>query len=417
MRILFFSHYFPPEGNAPAARTHAHCRRWAAAGHDVTVVTCVPNHPRGIVYPGYRNRLRQVEEMDGVRVVRVGTYLAANAAVWRRAASWLSYLAAAVVSGLAERRPDVVIATSPQFFCAWAGVLVGAARRRPLLLEIRDLWPASVAAVGAVRSRTVLWLLERLERLAYASAAGIVTVGDGYRRGLVERGVDPARVSVVTNGVDAELFRPRPPDPEYKARLGLAGRFVVAWCGAVGLAHGLDVVLRAGARLMERGRRDVVFLLVGDGARLDALRAEASDRGLDNVVFAGRLDRGEIPGVLACSDAFLVHLRASPLFATVMPSKIFEGAAMALPLVVGVQGFARRFVENAGCGLCIEPGDDGGLVDAVLRLAGDPALRRRLGEAGRARVAHEFDRGRLAARYLDIIERTAARAREARAHA
>lgn len=166
---------------------------------------------------------------------------------------------------------------------------------------------------------------------------------------------------------------------------------------------------------MERGRRDVVFLLVGDGARLDPLRVEAADRGLDNVVFAGRFDRREIPGVLSCSDAFLVHLRAAPIFTTVMPSKIFEGAAMALPLVVGVRGFARRFVEDAGCGLCIEPGDDRGLVDAVLRLAADPALRRRLGEAGRARVAREFDRGRLAAQYLDIIERTAAP--EARVHA
>ena len=222
-------------------------------------------------------------------------------------------------------------------------------------------------------------------------------------------------MSVVPNGVDAELFHPRPPDPAHRARLGVAGRFVVAWCGTVGLAHGLDIVLRAGARLLERGRRDVVFLLVGDGARLDALRDAAAGRGLDNVVFAGRLDRREIPGVLACSHAFLVHLRASPLFATVMPSKIFEGAAMALPVVLGVRGDARRFVEEAGCGLCIEPDDDSGLVDAVLRLAGDPALRRRLGEAGRARVARGFDRGTLAAQYLDIIERTAAR--EARVHA
>ena len=408
MRILFFSHYFPPEGNAPAARTHAHCRRWAAAGHHVTVVTCVPNHPRGVAYPGYRNRLRQVEEMDGVRVVRVGTYLAANAALWRRTASWLSYLAAAALFGLCERRPDVVIATSPQPFCAWAGVLVGAARRRPLLLEIRDLWPASVAAVGAVRWRPALWLLECLERLTYAAAAHVVTVGDGYRRGLLERGVDPARVSVVMNGVDTELFRPRPPDPAYKARLGVADRFVVAWCGAIGLAHGLEVVLRAAARLIERGRRDVVFLLAGDGARRDALHAAAAEQRLDNVVFAGRLDRREVPGVLSCADAFLVHLRAAPVFATVMPSKVFEGAAMALPLVLGVRGFARRFVEEAGCGLCIEPEDDGALVEAVLRLAGDPALRRRLGEAGRAHVAGTFDRGRLAARYLDVIERTAA---------
>ena len=415
MRILFFSHYYPPEGNAPAARTHAHCRRWAAAGHEVTVVTCVPNHPRGVVYPGYRNRLHQVEELNGVRVVRLGTFLAANAGVFRRVASWLSYLAAAVLYGLLARRCDVVLATSPQFFCAWAGVLVATVRRRPLLLEIRDLWPASITAVGAIRARPVLWALEVLERGAYAAAAHVVTVGDGYRRELIARGVAPERVSVVTNGVDPELFHSRPPNRALAARLGVTGRFVVAWCGTVGMAHGLEVVLRAAARLRDRGRPDIVFLLVGDGARLDALRDAAARQGLDNVVFAGRLDRAEIPEVLSFADACLVHLRAVPLFTTVMPSKIFEAAAMGRPLVLGVGGFARRFVEDAGCGLCIEPENDGELVEAVLRLAGHPELRRRLGEAGRATVHGAFDRDRLASRYLELIQRFAANGGAARA--
>ena len=408
MRILFFSHYFPPESNAPAVRTHAHCRRWAEAGHDVTVVTCVPNHPRGVVYPGYRRRLRQTETLDGIRVVRVPTHLAANAGVARRGASWLSYLAAAAAFGIVERRPDVVIATSPQFFCGWAGVLVAALRRRPLVLEIRDLWPASIAAVGGLRNRAALWSIERLERLMYASARHIVTVGDGYRAELTERGVAPERLSVVTNGVDTEVFRPRPPDARLREKLGLGDRFVVAWCGTIGMAHGLDVVLRAAARLHERGRSDVVFLLAGDGARLDALRAEAARLGLDNVIFAGQIDHREIPDLLAVADAFLVHLRSAPLFATVLPSKIFEGAAMGLPLLAGLDGFARRLVDEAGAGRCFPPEDDAELAEAVLQLAGDPSLRRRLGAAGHALVAREFDRDALAARYLDIVERTAA---------
>ena len=410
MRILFFSHYFPPEGNAPAARTHAHCRRWAAAGHEVTVVTCAPSHPNGEVYPGYRNRLRRVEEMDGVRVVRVLTYLAANRGLWRRAASWLSYLVTATLAGLPERRPDIVIATSPQPFCAWAGVLVSRWHRRPLLLEIRDLWPESVEAVRAVRSQPGLRLIDLLVRGAYGAAARIVTVGEGYRRGLVERGVDAARIDVVMNGVDRELFRPRAADPAVAERLGVAGRFVVAYCGTIGVAHGLEVVLRAGAALRARGRRDVVFLLAGDGARLDALRAAAAAAGLDNVAFTGRLDRRCIPAVLACSDVFLVHMRATETFKHVMPSKIFEGAAMGRPLVLGIRGFAQRLVQDAGCGVCLDPEDADGLAAAALQLADDPALRRRLGRAGRA-FAARFDRDRLAARYLDVIERTLSRER------
>ena len=405
MRILFFSHYFPPESNAPAARPYANCRLWAAAGHDVTVVTCVPSHPRGAAYPGYRNRLRQVQPMDGVRVVRVGTYLAANEGVWKRAASWFSYLVTATLSGLVEPRPDVIIATSPQPFCAWTGLLVSLCRRRPLLLEIRDLWPESVSAVGALRSRAPLRLIDWMARGAYRAAARIVTVG--YRSRLEQRGVASGRIDVVMNGVDRDLFHPRPADPAVAARLGVTGRFVVTYCGTIGLAHGLEVVLRSAALLRDRERRDIVFVLVGDGARLDALRAAAAERALDNVVCTVGWPGRQVPEVLACSDACLVHMRAAEIFETVMPSKFFDGAAMGLPLIVGVRGFSRRFVEEGRCGVCFEPEDPAGLAEAAVRLADDAVLRQRLGDAARACV-DGFDRRRLAARYLRIVERTAA---------
>ena len=404
MRILFFSHYFPPEWNAPAMRTYGHCRYWVGAGHEVTVVTCAPHHPRGVLYPGYRNRLRQIEEVNGIRVVRCLTYLTPNEGKWKRGASYLSYLVAAVVCGLVERRPDVVIATSPQFFCGWAGVLVSRLRRRPLLLEIRDLWPESIAAVDAMRARPALWLLERLEQWMYRAARHIVTVGDGYRQGLIERQVAPEQLSVVTNGVDRTLFFPRDRDREVADQLGVTGRFVITYCGAIGLAHGLEVVLRAAALLRERDRSEIVFLMVGDGARLDQLRREAVCLGLDNVIFTGALDRGAIPGVLSISDACLVHLRTAKTFTHVMPSKIFEAAAMARPIILGVQGFAQEFVVKAGCGLCVEPDNEYELVDAALRLAEDTDLRTRLGAAGYQYVTEAYDRDRLADRYLRIIE-------------
>ena len=407
MRILFFSHYFPPEGNAPASRTFDHCTRWAAADHEVTVVTCAPNHPEGKLYPGYRNRLRQVEYVKGVRVVRVVTFLAANKGKWYRIANYLSYLVTAVLAGLFERRPDIVIATSPQFFCGWAGVLAGWLRRRPFLLEIRDLWPESILAVGAMRFRIGLRLIEVLERWMYRAARHIVTVGDGYRERLIERGVDPSRISVIMNGIDSERFFVREPDRVLARRFGVAGRFVVTYSGTIGLAHGLEVVLRAGTLLIEHGRRDIIFLLVGGGARLEALRSAAAREGLDNVVFAGHLDTGAIPGILSLTDACLVHLRATPTFTTVMPSKIFEAAAMARPIILGVEGFAREFVQRAGCGVCIEPENEHDLVDAILRLSADAALRDRLGRAGRS-VADAYDRDRLAARYLAIIAQVAA---------
>ena len=406
MRILFFSHYFPPEGNAPASRTYAHCRRWVAAGHDVTVVTSAPNHPRGVLYPGYRNRLRQVEDWNGIRVVRVATYLAANAGTWRRTLNYVSYMVSATAFGSLERRPDVVMATSPQFFCGWAGVLVSKLRRVPFILEIRDLWPESIAAVGAIRSRLVIGLLAKLELAMYRAARRIVTVGEGYRQRLLERGADGARVAVVMNGVDDDLFSPRDRDARLAERVGVAGRFVVTYCGVIGMAHGLEVVLRAAAHLRENP--DVVFLLVGDGACFDDLKATAERDGLDNVVFTGNVAKDCVPGLIALSDVCLVHLRASDTFTSVMPSKIFEAAAMAKPVVLGVRGFAAEFVQTAGCGVCIEPENEHELVDAVLRLSADRALCERLGQAGRDYVARHFSRDELAQDYLDVIQQTAA---------
>jgi len=205
-RILFLTHYFPPEGNAPASRVHEMCKRWARDGHEVTVITGAPNHPNGQVYPGYRNWPLQQEFMDGIRVLRVWTFLAANKGKRRRAVNFLSFMLMSMMLALFMRRRDVLIATSPQFFCGWAGVMVSAIRRIPFILEIRDIWPESIHAVGASRRNLLIWLLERMERQMYDSAFRIVTVGDGYKRQLIQRRVPAGKIQVVTNGVDRELF-------------------------------------------------------------------------------------------------------------------------------------------------------------------------------------------------------------------
>jgi glycosyltransferase involved in cell wall biosynthesis len=410
MRILFLSHYFHPEGNAPATRVHELCRRWARMGHAVTVVTCAPNVPRGVVYAGYANRPYQREIVDGVDVRRVWTHLAANEGSVRRIANYLSFLVTGTLAALAAPRPDVLIATSPQFFCGLAGVLASSLRRVPFVLEIRDLWPESIVAVGAMRRSRAIRLLEWLERRMYAAATRIVTVGEGYRRKLAERGVAPERMDLVPNGVDLAMFRGGADGSRVRSEFGLGDAFVCAYVGTIGMGCGLDVALRAARLLRERGREDVRFLLVGDGAIRERLAREARESGLANVVFTGRLDKRRMPEVLAAADACLVHLARRELFTTVLPSKIFEAAAMARPIVLGVEGFAAELVAGAGAGLCIEPENEAELVAAVLRLADDPALARRLGAAGRAEIAARYDYDELAGRYADLLGKIAAEA-------
>ena len=390
---------------------HAHARRWVAAGHEVTVITSNPNCPDGVVFEGYANRWRrQVETIDGVRVVRIRTYLAANAGMGPRIANYISFMISSVWTAVTSPRPDVVVATSPQFFNGWAGVLTKWLRRRPLVLEIRDIWPESITAVGAIDGGSsggsrIIRLLERLERGMYRAADRIVAVGDGYRENIESKITPRHPIAVVTNGVDPDEFPPDADDAGLRERFGLGDSFVCSYVGTIGMAHGLEVVNEAAALLKARGRDDIHFLIVGDGARREALQADAADRGLgDRVVFVGRLPKSAMPQVLAASDCCLVHLRGCELFGTVIPSKIFETMAMGRPIIMAVPGQAAEIVRTADAGITMTPDDADDLVRCVTQLTDDDALRERLGSRGPRFVRERYSRDALAAKMLAVIE-------------
>jgi colanic acid biosynthesis glycosyl transferase WcaI len=403
MNILFFSHYFPPEGNAPATRTYENCRQWVRQGHNVTVITCAPNVPAGEVYDGYKNRLFQQEMMDGIEVVRIWTYIAPNKGTVRRIINYLSYLVSGVFFSLFMKRPDVIIATSPQFFCGWAGVIASRARNVPLILEIRDIWPESITAVKAIKNKSLLRFLEWLEIKMYSAAQHIVTVGDGYKKKLLGKNVPAEKISVIPNGIDPDVFRPREPDKTIKARYGLENKFVCSYIGTIGMACGLEIVLQAAEILKKSGLNNIVFLLVGDGASKKELKQQAKSKKLDNVIFAGRQDRKLIPAYLSVSDVCLVHLKKTELFETVLPSKIFEAASMAKPIILGVEGSAADLVKNIGAGICIEPENANQLTEAVKNLASSPLRCEKLGQSGCNYVSRYHNRNMLAREYLDII--------------
>jgi glycosyltransferase involved in cell wall biosynthesis len=358
------------------------------------------------VYEGYRNRLSQRETIDGIDVIRVWTYLAPNAGTVRRILNYVSYMASATVRSLFLRRPDVVIATSPQFFCGWAGVLVSWLRWSPFILEIRDIWPESIVAVGAMKEGRLTRLLEWLEGRMYAAANHIVTVGEGYKSQLLAKGVPEGRISVITNGVDIRRLTPLPPETALAARYNSDGRFVCSYIGTIGMAAGLEVVIRAAERFRQQGRNDVRFLIVGDGATRERFAAQVEEAGLDGmIVVTGRQPKELIPAFLSISDCCLVHLRKTSLFETVLPSKIFEAAALERPIIMGVGGQAAELIRGADCGICIEPENDAELVAAIDRLRADPALRQHYGERGRKAVVAGYDVDRLAEDYAALVQR------------
>jgi len=405
MRILFFSHYFPPEVNAPASRTYEHCREWVAAGHEVHVITCVPSHPVGVPFRGYRPGWYQQERHDGIVVHRVWTLLAPNKGVVKRTLNYLSFMPPAVWRSLRLGRFDVLIGTSPQFFCAVATWIAASLGRTPWVFELRDLWPESIHAVGAARAYMPLKMLERLELLMYAQARSVVCVSEAFVRNLVSRGVPTSKISFVPNGVDTAMWTA---GVRAKGRAKLdAGEsdIIVSYIGTVGMAHDIGTVLDA-ARLLGRERPRLRFVIIGDGAEREALAARARAEGLDNVTFTGLVPRAEIPDYLAASDVSLVTLKPSDLFKTVLPSKMFESMAAARAIVLAVDGEARQVLERAGAGLAVAPGNAAALADAVRRLAADPELRQTLGAAGSRFVERDFSRRTWAHRYLGLLDRT-----------
>jgi glycosyltransferase involved in cell wall biosynthesis len=402
MRILFLSHYFPPETNAPAVRTHEHCRRWVRMGHDVTVITGPPNHPKGVLHQGYRNLALQREEVDGIRVLRTWMYLAANRRFLRRIVNYISFMFSSVFASFFAPRCDLVIGTSPQFFVAIAACLVAALRRCPFVFEVRDLWPESIVAVGAMRRGSFVGLLNRMSRFLYRRAALIVVVTEAFREVLVAHGVDPRKIVVVTNGVDLEQFRPSERHSALRSELGLNGQFVASYVGTLGMAHGLETVLGAAEQL--RDRKEIRFLIMGDGAEKDHLALEHRQRSLPNVLLLDEQPHERIPEVLAASDACMVLLKKTDLFRTVLPSKLFEAMGAGRPIILGVSGEAELVVRGGECGLVIEPESAGELAGAVARLEADPGHCEQLGRSGRALAEREYDRDHLAMRYAEYLQ-------------
>ncbi|MBM5811019.1 MAG: glycosyltransferase family 4 protein [Gammaproteobacteria bacterium] len=404
MHILFLTDNFPPEVNAPASRTFEHCREWVSLGHRVTVITGVPNFPKGRVFEGYRNRLCQTEDMAGIRVIRVWTYITANEGFARRILDYCSYMIAAILAAPFVRGVDVVVGTSPQLFTVCAAYVVGLYRRVPYVFELRDLWPESIRAVGAMQDSAALRVLERLELFLYRQAAAVVSVTNAFRDNLIRRGIDGCKISVVTNGVDIGRFRPRPKDEALARDLGLHGRFVAGYIGTHGMAHGLETLLEAAALLQELPDGDAYrIVLLGDGASKEALITRARSMNLINVVFLDSVPKDEVVRYWSLLDVAVIHLRKTKLFTTVIPSKLFECMGMGLPVLHGVAGESAGIVGREGVGIVFEPEDAKALCDGLTRLRHDAALYRSCRENALTAAAR-YDRTALALAMLGRLE-------------
>lgn len=403
MRILFLCQYFPPESNAPASRTFEHARYWAQAGHRVTVVCGLPNHPTGVVPPEYRGRLLHRERMDGVETLRCWLYATPNQGVFRRSLCFITFMISAIITGVVfSGKCDVVVATSPQILCGIAGYVVSLFKRRPFVLEVRDLWPQQIIDLGAVRNRAVIGLLSWLEMFMYRRARAVVTVAPATREHIAARGIAPEKIHVITNGIDEGFFTPQDRMTAMRAAQGWNDKTVVMYIGTHGMSQGLETILEAANLLREQS--GIVLVFAGSGAARAALMRRARAMGLDNVVFLPMQPRGKMPECYATADICLAPLRDLEVFRYNIPSKLFEIMACARPIVLGAKGQARTVLEEAGAGIAVEPENAAAFAEAIMRLAHDPALRRQYGDNGRAQAVAAYSRRAKAADYIACLE-------------
>ncbi len=405
MHILFLTDNFPPEGNAPATRTYEHAREWVKLGHKVTVITGAPNFPEGKVFEGYKNNWYSKSIIDGIEVRRVKTYITANEGFAKRILDFMSFMMTSFFAGLFIRKVDVIIGTSPQFFTVVSAYALSVMKRKPFIFELRDIWPASITAVGAMGRTLPIRILEKVEMFLYKRANKIVSVTHSFKNELISRGVDAEKIAVVLNGVDLSQYQPRSnKDNNFSEKYKLKDKFVVGYVGTHGLAHALDRIIEVAEQLTDI--EELCILFAGGGAAKAEIEHLAKNKQLKNVVFIPRQEKALMPNLWSLCDVSLISLKNTELFKTVIPSKIFESMGMGLPMIITApEGEATDIIKKSKSGVVIEPESPELVVLAIKELYNDQEKLNSLAENSK-NAAKFYERKQMAFLMLDIIKST-----------
>lgn len=404
MHILFLTDNFPPEVNAPASRTYEHAKEWVKAGEKVTVITCAPNFPSGRVYAGYRNKIWQSEIVDGIRVIRVWSFIAANEGFYKRILDYISYMFTSFIASFFVSKVDVVVGTSPQFFTVVSAWMVAGFKRVPFVFELRDLWPESVRAVGAMQETRMLHYFEKLELFLYSRADAIVPVTHSFKHNLESRGVDAAKIHVITNGVDTEKFNYRGKDLTLLKDLGLEGKFVAGYIGTHGMSHRLENILEAAKLTQDHEHgKNIQFIFLGEGAAKEKITLLARELGLKNIAFLDNVRKDEVVRYWSILDLAIINLKKNEAFKSVIPSKMFEAMGMGIPILHAVHGESAEIVLSTGAGIVVEPENSKLLSEEILRLSRNLNTLEEMSQNGQA-ASLKFDRGLLAGMMHTVLK-------------
>jgi lipopolysaccharide/colanic/teichoic acid biosynthesis glycosyltransferase len=409
MRVVLIHQAFVAPDEAGGTRHYELAKRAVESGIQFTVVASDISYLTGQRAVAAEQGITE-QNFDGVRVLRAYTYASLHRSFAWRIVSFLSFMLTSIRVAWRAGRVDLMMGTSPPIFQAVSAWLVALVRRRPLLLEIRDLWPEFAISLGVLRNPALIRLSRWLERFLYARAAHLLVNSPAYRDYLIGKGVPPDKITLIANGVDATMFDPDARGEQVRQALGLTDKFVVTYAGAMGLANDIDTLLRAAARLGEQSQ--IHFLLVGDGKERARLESRARELNVVNVTFIGARPKTEMSELLAASDACVATLKDIAMFRTTYPNKVFDYMAAGRPTILAIDGVIREVVETARAGVFVPPGDDQALAETVLSLSADRSRVAKMGRRARAYVIEHFDRRQQANDFVTLLNRlTASRQR------
>lgn len=395
MHILIVHQAFATLHEPGGTRHHEFARLLAGRGHRVTIIASPVSYLTGSPAASASE-----EREDGVRVLRARVYAAHHRSFFHRLIAFFSFMISSLLLGLRVEDVDLVWGTSPPIFqgvTAWALARVKCA---PFLFEVRDLWPQFAIAVGVLRHPILIRLSEWLERFLYRHAERVVVNSPGFVAHVQDRGA--RQVELIPNGADPEMFNPLEDGAAFRRAHGWGNAFIVLYAGAHGVSNDLAVVLEAAERLAHR--KDIRFVLLGDGKEKPSLQARAREKGLDNVTFLPPVPKNEVPLALAAADACLAILKPLEEYKTTYPNKVFDYMAAGRPIVLAIDGVIREVVEAAGCGIFARPGSPSALAEAVLFLESNREQARKMGTAGRKYLEENFSRQALVERLITLLE-------------
>ncbi len=389
MKVLFITHYHPPEIGAAANRIGYFAQFLAKKGHEVSVLTCAPNYPEGKIYHGYENRYT-VKVENGVTVYRTKIFLSTKKSTLSRLAHYLSFVISSFITKRKIPRPDIIFATSPPLFTGIIGVIFKKLWKIPLILDIRDIWPESVESVGAVRNKNLLRQGERLARWIYKNADKITVTSPGIEKGIKNQTSNIKNITILPNGAELDLFRPDTKSDHIQKTYNLKDKFVVLYTGNLGLAQAPEIFLKTAEIL--KNTSEILFLIVGAGVLFETLQKQAQDKNLTNIIFTGPRPRSEMPQFVAESNVCIIPYKASDTFRNTFPSKMFDYMAGGKPIIINLKGEASKLIEEAECGFCVEEENAEAIARKITQLKENPVMAELMGKNGRIFVEKNYTR-------------------------